>query len=190
MIASAMDHVKAGKLLELYKRSFEEKFGQSPMINVGEAMEILKWLVSNFTYERTESLIPSYFRIEDDWIKGQGYSLEYFRNNINKVIALSGNKNSSEKQVYVVFYTESGYPVTSHNPNQYAEQTPFKPMLWDDWVKASVVDKLQFPQKAWEATGNDIFMWIQNWFNQGWLEKEVREIAPRALQEGDIQSRY
>lgn len=183
MIASAVDQLKAGKLLELYKKCFEEKLGQAPMLNIGEAMDVLRWLINNLGYERSVLLIPAYFRIDDDWIKSQGFSLDWFRNNINRVIAMAGKAIRGTEPIYVVNFTTGGYPVCSTNPHAMIEHTRFIPQLWDAWVRTEPEEKLTLSTPSnltniarWQDAGNNVPEWISNWQRQGWGKKEVKEI--------------
>ena len=81
--------IKAGKLLDLYRRLFKERFGQDPVTHVTDDTEDLRWVVSSVGFDRAYALLESYFLIQDEWVAGQGFSIRWFKNNINRIITQS-----------------------------------------------------------------------------------------------------
>lgn len=175
MINSVDAQVKAGKLLDSYRQNFEARFSESPMVDVGSAMEICKWLVHNVGYEKSLALLHAYFQLKDEWIEKMGYSLQWFKDNINKVIISSGLRNKGDFPVYVVAISESGRPVFSYNKFELKEyfhkgDSPYyyKPVLMSDWVKLSTEKKPQVKKEDLEAVGNDVGLWFLNWKEWGY----------------------
>lgn len=175
--------IKSGMLLDHYRGEFEKYTGEKPVLDVSESMDILKWMTNNVGYDRTRTLISRYFQTKDEWIKGQGFSLIFLKNNVNKIITTTGVLNSVPKPLYVVNISDSGTPITSNNPNIFAGETRFVPQLWDDWVRCGVEQKLALSTKSeknnvhrWMEVGSDVSAWITLWCLNSWLQKEVSEV--------------
>lgn len=181
-------HKKAQRLWELYKHHFKQRLGEEPVQEDG-AHDILSNLCEKVGYDRMKSIIIRYFQVKDDWVQGQGFSLHWLKNNINKVISLtaSATEINGPKPVYVVNITESGAPVCSTNPGG-IENNIFRVQLWDDWVRGDVEQKLSLVTTSnksnfdrWFNAGNDVNMWVKLWHSNGWLQKEVKEIKPPSV---------
>lgn len=139
MLEAVDVQTKAGKLLDLWSQLFHNRFGEKPIVDISEMMEPFRWLATNFGYDKTVTLLPKYFQIQDDWIRNQGYSIQYFKNNLNKIIAMTGTSLSNEQ--YVVAMTECGAPVLNTNPSIMGTGFWFKPVLHNDWINKQKVKK-------------------------------------------------
>ena len=137
--------VKAGTLLEVYRKAFKCRFGQEPDINVSDDTETLRYVIEKIGFDRAKALLECYLLIEDDWLTSQGFSLRWFKNNINRVITQSASHSQTTglRPKFVVVISVSGHPVCSHNQSEMGPNYWFKPMLWNDWVQAPYEKRAQ-----------------------------------------------
>lgn len=181
-------HNQGNKLLQVYADAFKQRFGEAPITNSDDG-EILRNLIDRLGYDKVKTLLIKYLQIQDDWISGQGFSLQWFKSNLNRVITMTDTGNGKKTgPVYVVNITDKGVPVCSYDPSAMKGQSVFLPQTWDDWVKGNIEEKLALATKSdksnferWFEVGNDVNMWVKLWHSNGWLQKEVKEIKPPSV---------
>lgn len=125
----------ADRLLTHYRDLFYRKYGSQPLVEVVRAMEILRWAITNLGEARSNELLTTYFQIKDEWVEKRAYPLNWFRDNINEVIANSSTASEIPKDVWVIGISDqSGHPVCSNNRNEMGAGYWFKPMLFSEWL--------------------------------------------------------
>ncbi len=166
---------QAQRFFDHYETSFEVMYGSRPEYDRSskDNLAAMEWLYkyckkNHAPFIKGNELITAYLGLKDDFLINSGYPLRFFRSKINAIIVGGAMEYDLVKQNYVVGYSESGRPVVSHEPK--AVQKHFKPVLWEDWVKADIGEKFQLSQKNWQDTGNDTKTWIENWRTWGFLE--------------------
>lgn len=156
---------KFNLLVDTYRKRFRELFNTDPVIDENDKSAVNRLIraLPNAKASQLTSLITGLFELDDDFVRKSGYKLQFIDSRINAILAREG-KEKSNRPLYVVGYSESGFPVCSHNPNALKEEFPFfKPVLWNDWVNQSIDDKFQIPKEKWALAGNDIALWIEKW---------------------------
>lgn len=158
-------------LLELfYKKKFEETFNMKPPQLVAEDMEVFRWLVMQYPEQKTcERLIASYLRLDDDWIRGQGYPVKLLKKSVQAVIVNNAEVSKEKKELYILTFDETGHPMVDPNPNKLKDHTDFKPILFEEWKKMGIEDKLQYSKAVWVKEGNFVDEWVANWVEWGFL---------------------
>lgn len=157
----------AGKLVDNFRHGFVSHLGEQPILDVGKATESFRWLLNNVgardvekSYDKVNRLLTAYFSMDDKWFKENGYSIDCFKNNINKIIA-HNPKMVGGKEHWVVTITLTGAPVISHNSTQLPGEF-FVPVLYNKWLKLSDNERMQ-SEKKWREMGCDTSAWVINW---------------------------
>lgn len=121
------------ELLDIYCRAFKARFGIEPILDLQSANQIAGWLIQSVGMAKARLVMDAYLKLDDDWIKEQGFPLEVLKKQINKVIvSMSQDRNSTE--LHVVAITQSGEPVLSTDPNALKEMG-FKSIPWEKYKK-------------------------------------------------------
>lgn len=161
---------KASVLEAFYKKKFEEVFGMKPPNCEQEDINTLRWLLSQYPDLKTcERLLSSYLRLEDDWIRGQGFPIKFLKKFVQAAIVSQADISKEKKELWVLTFTESGRPIVDLNPARLKEHTRYKPVLFEEWKKMNIEDKLQFSKEVWVKKGNFVDEWITNWVEWGFL---------------------
>jgi hypothetical protein len=164
---------KAEELVTFYKDLIERRSGKKPPTPEYEDMTTLRWLAQEYPNgQDAREIITQYLTIDDEWLKKQGYPLRLLKKYITAAILNTESQSQLPKQVWVVAISQSGRPVTSHNQHAMKGHFKYTPMLWDDWVKADILGKLQKPVEKWQLAGNDVNQWIINWKHWDLLQND------------------
>lgn len=125
------------RFLEIYERLFKSRYGALP-IRVRDDEEIARWAAVKLTGGTAEILLIAYFSLDGDdgWFTKQAHSLHCFKQNINKIVANSTNKQKSPYFV-VGISEENGFPVLDRNPHVLKDVPgyDFEPVLFEEWKK-------------------------------------------------------
>jgi hypothetical protein len=166
-----IEHRKATILLEHYRACFKTLFGKAPHIeDLNNAMSIMKWTIKEFGEQTGRELITTYFSMEDDWLKSRAFPIEFFKKQINRVIASAGVNSKIQLPLYVLGFVENtGQPVLSTRVSDAsnAGHNNFKPVLFDQWRAASLEEKLQLKSVRWSES--QVLSFEQNWREWGFL---------------------
>lgn len=124
---------RAGKLVELYRKLWAKRFQDAPVLDVSSSMESARFLIIKMGYERSQTLITNYMALEDDWILNQGFSLEWLKGNVNKVLVKTNQQQKVDAIYWVVGFSESLVPVLSKNQWEMGKEYWWKPMLFEEY---------------------------------------------------------
>lgn len=174
---------KADELEKFYKKAFKDLFASEPPNLESEDVNTLRWLVNQYPdVKQCEMFLFQYLRLDDDWVRGQGHPLRLLKRSLQAIIVSNAPiETKSEKVFWVVMLSETGRPVCSQNQYAMGRGYKFKPVLFDDWVKRSIPEKLQLPREKWEAVGNDVAEWIKNWQEWDFLHGDNPNITHRPM---------
>lgn len=127
-------HRHRNELITIYQKAFEARFGQPPVIDLNTANSVCDWAITTMGFRRAKELMQAYLRMDDEWIKDQGFPFEVFKKQINRVIVSLGTKSQIPDDPYVVGLTETGSVILSKDPNALGK-SKFTPVLYSEWVK-------------------------------------------------------
>lgn len=127
-------HRHRNELITIYQNAFEARFGQAPVIDLNTANAVCDWAIQTMGFKRAKELMQAYLRMDDEWIKEQGFPFEVFKKQINRVIVSLGNKSQIPDDPYVVGMTETGSVILSKDPNALGK-SKFTPVLYSEWKK-------------------------------------------------------
>jgi len=76
------------KFMAVFSEEFKKKFNMAPQITRGKDGWLVKQMLENHTLDELTSLIPYFWRLRDDLIKKNGYTIGMFKARLNKLIEL------------------------------------------------------------------------------------------------------
>lgn len=166
------------KALDHYVVCYETKYGTKPLPFNSFDTTAIKDVLRSLGLIKTINLLTVYFTLrgtgfskdgrEDDWFERRGHDLETFKKHLNYLNSLSAHYNPN-KTHWVVALTETGRPVVTYNKDALANQSWFKPVPWNKWIKQSHREKAQLKGDN-DTLVNPLYIeWVKNW--QKW-EKE------------------
>ena len=124
------------ELVETYREAFKARFENYPILDNDVIFPILDWAIETLTYQKTKDLIKAYLRMNDDWLAEQAFPLEFFKKQINKVIASSSKNIIKQGDLYFVGKTISGVPIYSLDPKTLKSTIArdWEVMLWEEYL--------------------------------------------------------
>jgi len=124
------------QLVDVYINTFEKHFGNKPIVDDFDKSALRRVIGNTRGVEpkELERLVRGYFELQNDFIKSNGFKLQFFEKSFNAVVAQQGAV-TVHKPDYVVSLTQDGIPLLSKNPKEMGEGYSFKPILHDEWKK-------------------------------------------------------
>lgn len=162
---------RSEQLLEFYREAFKSLFGEKPHLSdLQSDMAVFRRLTQQYSDSVIKMLLQKYLVLNNEFLKNKGYPLSLFENNINAIHVSEGH--SREKPLYVIWFSERGFPVVSTNPRQLSElpdgtKNLFEPILWEEWLKQDLSSKLQITKLAWNQ--DFIYTSCELFKKEGWL---------------------
>lgn len=171
MVIYIENEKKVTELVEFYRECIEIRCGKKPPYPESDDINILRWLVNEYPKDREcKGIIAQYLGLPDEWLKNQGFPLRLIKKHINAAIMNVDGVDKSNKQIYALNYSTDGKPICSYEKKKIGK---FNPVLWDEWLKGSIADKLQLPKESWEAAGNNVDEWLKMWKEEGFLGSNI-----------------
>jgi len=178
------------RISEVYKELFAARY-EIPALNFTSAEgDIVARLVQRLGTPKIIKLLHQFFKMPgigksfkgepNDWFTRNSHSVKVFERDLAPISAASGVGPLMDNSVYVIGYSERGYPVCINDPTDHPELfRGFERLKWDQWLAGTDHQRLQSQTLLWAE--NDVVLWRTNWrkWEHQWTYSNGRAALPK-----------
>lgn len=103
---------KSERMQSIYRKKFRASFGHDPVIDDRDLATCRKVIAKVKNQKELDFLVLGLFELDDDFLRSNGFKLQFLDNRINAIFARGG----IERQKFHVGYLENGDKVYSVDP--------------------------------------------------------------------------